>query len=246
MSAQGKVIVFLGPPGSGKGTQAARLSSALDIPPISTGEMLRRECQSGSSLGKAVKTVLASGQLVGDDLINRVVAQRLRQRDCQDGCILDGYPRTLAQARFLDRFLAKRKMARPVVFDFQIETEEVVARLSSRRQCAECGRIFSVNGNRNDAELRCDQDGSELIQRADDNPETIRERLKLYEQNAGELVRYFASKDYHRIHATRTLEEISNDLLSVLGRRALAASVGARVAPLAPAAAAAAYQPQPA
>lgn len=242
MSAQEKVIVFLGPPGSGKGTQAARLSSALNLPAISTGEMLRRECQSGSSLGKVVKTVLASGQLVSDDLINRVVAHRLRQRDCNDGCILDGYPRTLAQARFLDRFLAKRRMARPVVFDFKIEIEEVVARLSSRLQCADCGRIFSVNGNSNAAELRCDRDGSELIQRADDNPETIRERLKLYEQNAGELVRYYASKDYHRIYATRTLEEISDDLLGVLGRRASAASVGARVQ----APATATYQPQPA
>ncbi len=242
MSARGKVIVFLGPPGSGKGTQAARLSATLDIPAISTGEMLRRECQSKSSLGKAVQTVLASGQLVSDDLINRVVAHRLRQRDCKNGCILDGYPRTLAQARFLDGFLAKRKMQRPVVFDFKIEIEEVVARLSNRRQCADCGRIFSVNGDSQASELRCDGDGSALVQRADDNPEVIRERLKLYEQNAGELVRYYASKDYHRIHAMRTPEEVSDDLLGALGQRAAAATVGTRVQVSAPAS----YQIQPA
>lgn len=242
MHTRGKVMIFLGPPGSGKGTQAGRLSAVLGIPAISTGEMLRRECQSGSSLGEAVRNVLASGQLVSDDLVNQVVARRFGQSDCAHGCILDGYPRTVSQARFLDGLLRKLKMARPVVFDFEIECEEIVSRLGRRRQCGECGRVFSLDGNSHSGELVCDRDGAPLVQRADDNPEAIRERLRLYEQNAGALVRYYARKDYHRICATRSPEEISRELLGLLGRRAAAAAVGMR----APAPAPSTYQPQPA
>lgn len=225
MNTRGKVIVFIGPPGSGKGTQAARVSTALGIPAISTGEMLRRECQSGSNLGKAVQNVLASGALVGDELMNEVVAKRLAQADCEQGCILDGYPRTISQARFLDRLVSKLKLSRPVVFDFDIDCEEVVARLSRRRQCSECGRIFSING---DSEIVCDRDGSKLVQRPDDNPATIRERLKLYERNAGELLRHYAKKEYHRLCAMRTPEQVSDEVLSILGRRAQAAATGSR------------------
>ncbi len=218
MYAGGKVIVLLGPPGSGKGTQAARLSAALGIPAISTGEMLRGECQSGSELGRAVQSVLDAGQLVSDELINKVVASRLNGCDCENGWVLDGYPRTVSQARFLERLLAERGMARPVVFDFAVDGEEVVARLSGRRQCPQCGRIFSARTNARAAELFCDRDGSPLAQRADDNPETIRERLKLYRQNAGKLIRYYSGKAYHRIGAARRPEEVSQELLRLAGR----------------------------
>jgi adenylate kinase len=216
MYSSGKVIIFLGPPGSGKGTQAARISSTLDVPAISTGEMLRRECHSGSQLGTLVQTVLASGQLVSDSLVNQVVASRLSQHDCSHGCILDGYPRTVSQARFLDTLLAGLKMPRPIVFDFDVQSEELVARLSRRRQCPECGRIFSLDGCEISAELFCDRDGARLVQRNDDNPASVRERLRLYTQNARELARYYGSKDYYRISATRNPAEISGELLSIL------------------------------
>jgi adenylate kinase len=127
-----KVIVLLGPPGCGKGTQAARLSTCLGIPAISTGEILRHECESGSALGQAVEEVLQSGRLVSDGLMNQVVASRLRQFDCAHGCILDGYPRTAAQARFLDRLLRRLDMPSPVVLEFFLPAEEIVKRLSSR------------------------------------------------------------------------------------------------------------------
>ncbi len=175
----------------------------LGIPAISTGEMLRRECQSGSRLGEAVQSVLASGQLVGDDLINQVVASRLSQRDCELGCILDGYPRTLAQARFLDALLRKLQMPAPVVFSFEITCEEVVARLGRRRQCSGCGQIFSFDADTNASESFHHCDGAQLIQRPDDDPAVIRERLRVHKDNVGELVRYYAGKQLspHRRHA---------------------------------------------
>jgi adenylate kinase len=228
MHRRGKVVILLGPPGSGKGTQAARLSAALGIPAISTGEMLRRECQSGSSLGKAVQNTLASGQLVSDDVMNQVVAGRLGQEDCRRGCILDGYPRTVTQARFLRQLLRSLNMSRPAVFNFEIECEDVIARLSRRRQCAECGRIITVDANSRAAELVCDRDGSRFVERADDSPATIRERLKLYQQNAGELTGYYAKHDLHGIRATGTPEQISDEVVGILRPRAVAAAVGNR------------------
>lgn len=185
MYASGNLIVLLGPPGAGKGTQAVRLSAMLGVPAISTGEMLRRECESGSALGKVVRGVLDSGQLVSDDLMNRVIASRLRECDCENGCILDGYPRTVSQARFLDRFLQQANLPRPIVLDFEVETEEVVARLSMRG-------------------------------RTDDKPHTIRERLRVYRRNASKLVRYYSGKQYYRIRAGGTPEEVAGALLRIL------------------------------
>ena len=213
--AQCQFVVFLGPPGSGKGTQAARLSAELGIPAISTGEMLRRECRSGSPLGRAVQSILASGQLVNDELMNQVVASRLRERDCRSGCILDGYPRTLSQARFLDDLVAGMKKRRPVVFDFEISADEIVARLSRRRYCPECGRIFSADGSNGTAFI-CEKDGSAAVQRSDDHPETVRERLRLHERNAADLVQYYRDQDYHAICATREPAAICDELLNIL------------------------------
>ena len=227
MHRRGRIVILLGPPGSGKGTQAARLSVGLGIPAISTGEILRRECESGSSLGKAVQSVLASGQLVSDDLINQVVARRLGREDCARGCILDGYPRTVPQARFVQQLLRNLKMPCPVVFDFEIQPQDVVGRLSRRRQCSECGRITTVEDGPT-TELVCDRDGSKVVQRADDNPATVRERLKLYNQNAGELVAFYAKRDVYQICAARTPEQVSDEVLGILGQRAFAAAVGNR------------------
>lgn len=209
-----QVIVFLGPPGSGKGTQAARLSAELAIPAISTGEILRREVQSGSELGNTLKNILASGQLVSDELVNQAVASRLRSCDCESGCILDGYPRTVAQARFLDALLHSLGKRPPVVFNFEVSEDQLVARISHRRQCTECGRTFSVDGGGNG--YFCDRDGSPLVQRADDRPEIVRERLRGFQQNSLELVRYYSGGDFHPVYAMRTPEEISEELLNRL------------------------------
>ena len=144
----GSIVIFLGPPGCGKGTQAARLSSELQIPAISTGEILRQACESGSELGKTVRSVLESGQLVSDELMNQVVSQRLLADDCQDGCILDGYPRTVPQARFLSGWLQSHRMRAPLVVDFSLDDFEIVNRLSRRRLCGQCGRVYGPSTNR--------------------------------------------------------------------------------------------------
>jgi adenylate kinase len=206
----------LGPPGSGKGTQSAKLSEVLRIPAISTGEILRRACQSGSELGRTVQAIITAGQLVGDDLMNQVIASRIREEDCGAGCILDGYPRTVSQAHFLDELLNVHGIPQPTMIDFAVSTEEIVARLSRRRQCGECGKIFGARPGR--GSFRCDVDGSILTQRADDHPKAIRARLKLYRQNARDLYRYYRRRDYHRIDAARCADEVLDEIMTVLGR----------------------------
>jgi adenylate kinase len=190
-----KVIILLGPPGCGKGTQAARLSACLGVPAISTGEILRHECQSGSALGQAVAEILQSGQLVSDGLMNQVVASRLGQFDCANGCILDGYPRTAAQARFLDRLLRRLGMPSPVVVEFFLPAEEIVKRLSLRG-------------------------------RADDNRETILERLRVHESNSAEVTAYYRTRTYHRVPATHSPAQICEDLLGLLAKDWPGALVG--------------------
>jgi adenylate kinase len=216
MHSPGQVVILLGPPGSGKGTQGALLASLKGIPEISTGEILRRECRSGTKLGGLIQNLLSSGQLVPDDMVNQVVANRLRQPDCCHGCILDGYPRTVSQARFLDSLLAELDMAQPIALDFHLDCEEIVARLSRRYYCPECGRTFALGARQRAAGKLCDQDGSQLLRRADDNPTSIRERLRLYQANASDVVNYYRQKTYHEIPATRPVEEITEHLLGIL------------------------------
>jgi adenylate kinase len=205
MQDHAHVVILLGPPGAGKGTQSARLSAALGIPAISTGEILRSECQSGSDLGRKVETVLARGELVDDLIVNELVSRRLRQPDCARGCILDGYPRTIAQARYLDNL----NFAVPRIFDFIVSARDVIARLGGRRYCPACGQTFST------AQV-CSRDGLPLIQRDDDKPAVIRERLRIYRRNMEKLVRFYRSKDYHPIHATRAPDVVFEELLHLL------------------------------
>jgi adenylate kinase len=211
MQEHAHVVILLGPPGAGKGTQSARLSAALGIPAISTGEILRSESQSGSDLGREVEALLARGELVDDQTINELVSRRLREPDCAHGCILDGYPRTIAQARYFDTL----NFAVPRIFDFIVSARDVVSRLGGRRYCPSCGQTFSTS-------QVCSQDGSPLIQRHDDKPAVIRERLRVYRRNMDKLVRFYRSRDYHPIHATRAPDMVFEELLRLLnaGRHA--------------------------
>ena len=207
-------IILLGPPGSGKGTQAARLSAELSIPAISTGEILRNEAATGSVLGRLVQNVLTSGRLVNDEIMNQLVTKRLRGPDCQNGFILDGYPRTVSQAKQLDHLLQKLAYPDPVIFDFQISFEEVLSRLTKRLECPVCHQTFALSSEA--GPRRCDRDGAGLVRRADDQAAVVAERLRLYAKNAAELNRYYKGRNYYSIAAARPIAAISQELVGII------------------------------
>jgi adenylate kinase len=173
--------------------------------------MLRHECRSGSALGLQVQSLLAAGQLVNDQLMEEVVSQRLAKPDCARGCILDGFPRTAAQARFLDQLLAKLRFDAPIVFDLTIAPDELIARLSSRRECPSCNRTFHVTAN---GSTICPHDGATLVFRDDDQPATIRRRLEIYAEHTSEMLRYYQNR--HSINASQPVDEIADDMVQVL------------------------------
>ncbi len=210
------IVVLLGPPGSGKGTQAARLAQQTGLTAISTGELLRRESDSGSKLGLRVRGLLNAGLLVDDDLMNEVVTKRLEASDCRTGCILDGYPRTIEQARFLNQFLAAKGLEEPIVFDFIVSPEEVIERLSQRRQCPVCGQIYSAEFDVYGKDMVCSADGTPLVRRADDNPETIRERLRIYQGKTFDLVGFYKPRRYFALDAMQAPDVMGAELLSLL------------------------------
>jgi adenylate kinase len=210
-------IVLLGAPGSGKGTQAAQLSLALGIPAISTGDMLRAECASGSVLGRSVESVLAAGRLVDDELMNEVVAARLKRPDCSDGFILDGYPRTVQQAGFLNEFLRWNHMPLPTVIHLHVSVDEVKSRLARRLQCPACGYITSVDLKVDHDAHFCPKDGATLARRADDSQEgAIGERVKTYESKVAGLVAMYRGRDYHRVYGARAISDVTREILALI------------------------------
>jgi adenylate kinase len=210
------IVILLGPPGSGKGTQAAKLARETGLTAISTGELLRRESDSRSELGRQVGRLINAGLLVGDDLMNQVVARRLDNADCRQGCILDGYPRTEEQARFLDWWLRTRELEEPVIFDFVVSPEKVIERLSLRRQCPSCGQIYSAEFDVYGKDMACSVDGTPLVRRSDDNPDTIRERLRIYEGKTTDLIGFYKMRRYFAVDAMKSPDQIAGELLSLL------------------------------
>jgi len=194
-------VILLGSPGAGKGTQAKKIVEHYGIPQISTGDILREHVQRGTPLGVLAKDVMARGELVPDDLIYDMVAQRLRQSDCERGFILDGFPRNLAQAGWLDAFLeneffenAQRGKCLPIVIRINVDYNQLLRRLTGRRSCPVCGRIYNVFSQPPRVADKCDVDGSTLVTRNDDREEVIRERLAAYELQTKPVAEYYARK----------------------------------------------------
>ena len=207
-------LILLGAPGAGKGTQAELLIQQLQIPSISTGNMLREAMANGSELGKQVKTYMESGSLVPDDVILSIVAERVAQSDCKNGFILDGVPRTLAQAEALD---AKGVKIDRVV-SIEIEDAVIEGRMTGRRVCTKCGASYHITANPPKAEGICDQCGGEVAIRKDDAPETVRHRLEVYHA-ATEVL-----KDYYEkqgklccVEGNQPIEDANRDILRSLG-----------------------------
>lgn len=198
------VLLLFGPPGSGKGTQSRLITSWLGIPGISTGDMLRAEIAAGTELGRAAQAVMDSGGLVGDDLMNRMLANRVSQPDAQRGFLLDGYPRTVEQAEFLDRLIEERHMSKPVILHLNVPLDALVGRLTSRRQCPKCGTIYNLLHQPPRKAGFCDNDGVALVTRKDDQEDVVKERLKNYLALSRPVLAHYQDADYHEIRGDRS------------------------------------------
>ncbi|HEY4362966.1 MAG TPA: adenylate kinase [Bryobacteraceae bacterium] len=188
-------LILFGSPGSGKGTQAKFLRQTLEVAHISTGDMLRERVASGDGLGREVAALMQAGSLVPDATVNRMVEERIEQADCEHGFILDGYPRTVDQARLL-KGLLEAKQVSPLVVHLKVDYNVIVARLSNRRLCPTCGALYSVTSASPGAAEVCDYDGSKLMVREDDREEVVLERLRAYERQTAPVLDYFRSVGY--------------------------------------------------
>lgn len=210
-------VIFLGPPGAGKGTQAKLVSSHYGVPHLSTGDMLRENIQLGTPLGLLAKPVMERGDLVPDDLILRMVEERISRADCNTGFVFDGFPRTLAQAEALDALLSDGKS--PAVIYFNVPETILMRRMTGRRMCKIGFEIYNIYERPPQVEGRCDVDGGELIQRPDDKPEAIRERLAAYQNLTQPLVAYYDAKGVlDEIKADASVADVTNAVFSALGR----------------------------
>jgi len=210
-------IVFLGPPGAGKGTQAKILVERYGIPQISTGDMLREHRAKGTELGKKAQEYMDKGQLVPDEIILEMVKERLSQPDSEKGFIFDGFPRTVAQAEALDKLLAEMGKKLDFALALVVPDELLVERLTGRRTCKNCGMIYHIKYKPPKVEGKCDVCGGELYQRPDDNEETVRNRLKVYHESTAPLIEYYRKKGLLReIDGSKSIEEITQQIIQIL------------------------------
>jgi len=217
MKAQ--ALIFLGAPGAGKGTQAREVSKHFDIPQISTGDILREAVKKQTPLGLAAKAKMEAGELVPDAVVCGIVEERIGEPDCQKGFILDGFPRTIPQAEFVDKMLKSKGRGNPLAINIAVDLDVLMKRLTGRRTCAACGEIYNVYSNPPKVEGICGKDGGKLLHRADDNEDTIRQRLVAYEKQTRPLIDYYRGKNLlHDVNGNRDPEPIAKELLDFLAK----------------------------
>jgi len=205
-------LVLLGPPGAGKGTQASIISRKFNIPHISTGDLFRENIRDKTELGKKVVEYSSKGLLVPDNITNEMVAQRLMKMDCANGFILDGYPRTIAQAKFLDKIQTIDK-----VINFQLTDQEVVRRISGRRTCPNCGAVYHIIYKKPKKKNICDKCSSELVQRDDEKPKVVKKRLEVYKKETTPLIEYYTKKGIlENISAKPSIKDVTKYLIKLL------------------------------
>jgi adenylate kinase len=214
-------IILLGAPGAGKGTQAKLISQRYGLPQISTGDILRDNVAQGTELGRKADPIMKSGALVPDDLILAMVEDRFDCPDCDRGFILDGFPRTVKQAEWLDQYLQTRKFAGrtlpPVVMNVEVSYNQLLQRLTGRRSCPVEGKIYNIYFQPPQKEGVCDCCGSQLVQRKDDKEEVISKRLKEYEIQTLPLVDYYRQRGYlHRLNGELPVEQVSSEAFAVI------------------------------
>ena len=207
------MLILLGAPGAGKGTQAELICQRLHIPAISTGNILREALKSGTELGRKAKTFMDAGNLVPDDVVIDMLKERIAQPDCKDGFILDGFPRTIPQAEALDAM----GVVIDRVIDIEVPDEKIVTRMSGRRVCEKCGASYHLVYNPPKVEGVCDKCAGALVQRKDDNAETVRDRLTVYHNQTEPLKSYYAAQGkLFEVNGDRDVEAISADILKEL------------------------------
>jgi len=215
---KGHAVILLGAPGAGKGTQAREVSRQFEIPQVSTGDILRDAVRKQTPLGLAAKAKMEAGQLVPDEVVCGIVEERIVEPDCARGFILDGFPRTIAQAEFVDRMLETKGRGQPQVVNIRVDQEVLMKRLTGRRTCSVCGEIYNIYYGPPQKEGVCDKDGGKLLHRADDNEETIRQRLVAYDRQTSPLIDYYRNKNLlHEVDGDRDPEVIAGDLCRFLG-----------------------------
>jgi len=214
------VILLFGPPGCGKGTQGKLIVEWLParIPTISTGDMLRGEIAAGTPLGLQTKSVIAAGNLVSDELVNQILRARISRPDCQNGFMLDGYPRTVEQAEYLDTVLAELGMPTPVVLHLDVPADVLVGRMVSRRNCPKCGRMYNVLTMKPKVDGICDDDGTALATRADDREDIIRDRLKTYADVTRPVLSHYPGDRYFQIPGERSTQYVFEEITEILER----------------------------
>jgi adenylate kinase len=212
-------LIFLGAPGAGKGTQAREVAKHFDIPQISTGDMLRDAVKQQTPLGLAAKAKMEAGELVPDGVVCGIVEERISQPDCDKGFILDGFPRTIAQAKFVERALTAKGKGLPLVVDIEVSEDLLLKRLTGRLTCSLCGEIYNIYFNPPKVEGICGKDGGKLVHRADDNETTIRQRLEAYHKLTSPLIEYYrAQGTLLPVDGNREPEVIAKGLIDFLSK----------------------------
>jgi adenylate kinase len=211
------ILIFLGPPGSGKGTQAKRLTVERKWPQLSTGDMFRANIAAGTAMGLAAKKFMDEGQLVPDDVVIGMIRTRIEDPDCASGFIFDGFPRTIPQAEALDRMLSAKNLSVNRVVEFQIVDSELVGRLSGRRTCTKCGTMYHVTTGPTKVAGVCDKCGGSVVQRDDDHADVIQKRLKVYHAQTSPLVSFYSKQGKLKsLDASQSMDVVFTALKSSL------------------------------
>ena len=211
-------IIMLGAPGAGKGTQAKLIAEKYGVPHISTGDIFRANIKNGTELGKEAKEYMDKGLLVPDELTVRLLLDRVVQDDCKNGYVLDGFPRTIPQAEVLDKELTKLGDSVDFAVDVDVPDENIIRRMSGRRACLNCGATYHIVNIPPKKEGICDVCGSELVLRDDDQPETVKNRLKVYHEQTQPLIEYYTGKGVLRtVDGTLPMEEVYDAIVKILG-----------------------------
>ena len=212
-------LILLGPPGAGKGTQAANIIETFNIPHISTGDIFRKNIKEGTELGKKAKDYMDRGELVPDTLVVEIVEDRLKAEDCKAGFLLDGFPRTVFQAEALDKVLEKMGSALDHVINVRVDPQLLVERAVGRRICRDCGSTYHVKHNPPKVEGVCDKCSGELYQRSDDNADTVTNRIRVYMDETSPLIEYYQAKEkLINVDGQQDIDKVFDDILKAIGR----------------------------